>query len=85
MRRLLIAAALLVAALPFGADAQQSKALAPDRLYTVTLTSQDLAYVGSILRKQPYEDVAQLLARLQAQVEAENAVSKKPIEDQKKP
>ena len=43
-------------------------ALAQPANYTITLTGPQLDQIGKLLAKQPYEDVYQLIAVIQAQV-----------------
>ena len=40
--------------------------------YTVTLSAQDLAYIGKILGQQPYTDVSTLLTKIIEQINKEN-------------
>ena len=67
MRSLLIFAAIL---LPVGV------AWADD--FTITLSAQDLSYIGGMLGKQPYNDVKPILDRLQAQIDKQNAAKAPP-------
>lgn len=39
--------------------------------YTVTLDDADIAYLGKLLGKEPYNDVNALITKLQAQINAQ--------------
>lgn len=41
--------------------------------YTITLSPQELTYIGSLLAKQPYNEVNTLLQKLSTQVDKQNA------------
>jgi hypothetical protein len=64
-----LAASLLVA----------SSALAPSQAgdapkdITLTLTPSEVSYIWGVLARQPYQDVAVLIQKMQAQVQAEAA------------
>lgn len=58
---------LLVATAAFAAD------------YTLTLSAEEVNYIGNVLQQQPYKDVATLLAKLQAQVNKQNADAAKVV------
>lgn len=48
----------------------------PDR-YTLTILPVDVITMGKALGSQPYNDVANLLGRLQAQIDAQNQAAVK--------
>lgn len=60
MRSLLILIALLLAPAAYAEDAPQS--------FNLTVTQVELQLLGKALGTQPYETVAPLMAKLQAQV-----------------
>jgi hypothetical protein len=46
--------------------------------YTISLSTQDLSYIGGLLGKQPYNEVSALLVKLQAQIDKANAAKAGP-------
>lgn len=64
--------ALLLALAPTAALAQ-----APDN-FTLTVTQQDIAEIGHALGSMPYNDVVALIAKLDAQVRAQQARKAEP-------
>lgn len=77
MRRCLVIG-LALAALVLPAAAQ-----APPRAYTLTVTAQDVAMIAQALQARPYAEVAPLLAKLAAEVSAQDAPA--PATPAKKP
>jgi len=63
-----------------------SAAYAQERSFNISLPESQLNYIGKILGKQPYEDVAQLMANIVDQVRQQQAPAiKKEPDAEKKP
>lgn len=67
--RLALLAALLLAATP---------ALAQPATYTLTLTPQEVDYLGALLGKEPLKDAMPLYQKLQQQVRDQQAKAAEP-------
>jgi hypothetical protein len=65
MRRVLVVALALVA----------GPALAQERSFTITLTDAQVNYIGKVLGKQPFEDVAPVINVMQQQINAQMAAA----------
>jgi len=63
MRRLVFAVALLAAGPAYAAD------------FHLTLSPEDVQYLGVVLGKEPFKDVAPLLTKLQKQINEQNAAN----------
>lgn len=51
---------------------------AQERGFTLTLSETQLNYVGKLLGRQPYEEVAPLIQRIQEQVNSQVAAQSRP-------
>lgn len=82
MKRLAFALALL---LNHGLIADRAHAQTPPQDLTLTVNGGDLTLIGKALSKEPYGDVAALMAKLQAQVvEQQKAKAPQQPEAEKK-
>lgn len=80
MKRYLLAFALI---LSHGLIADRAQAQDAPKEFTVTVTAPELNKVAQALRKQPYEDVAELLSKLQQQAIRQQTPETSKVEPQK--
>lgn len=48
--------------------------------YTITVSPQELTYIGNLLSKQPYSEVSTLIQKISSQVDAQNKPPEVPKE-----
>ena len=46
--------------------------------YTISLPGTDLDYIGKVLGKQPFNEVAPIMVKLQKQIDAQNKAREAP-------
>ena len=71
MRKTIPAIVLLFSALGQPASAQSPQT------YTLTITAADVTVIGQALGVRPYNDVASIIAKMQAQINAQNEAAAK--------
>jgi len=50
--------------------------------YTLTLTREEIQFIGTLLAERPYKDVSALIAKLQSQVNAQSQKAEPPQPEQ---
>lgn len=61
MKKIIFIAGLLFVSAPVFAEDKPQE-------YQLSLSGQEIAYIGGLLSKQPYAEVSQLIAKLQTQI-----------------